>query len=305
MRCRDPKRPGENIRTSAMTSRSNYRPPLGRKRYNWSLALYTMPHIWLAVHKPGTMMAEVQALVHQEEPNWDRPPTLAKLKAAQAQDRTRQQHAATIGHLESKLNVHSNGSLVTQCTTDSAARVVVPKVFQISLLYQAPHPSLVGHSVQCLMYDSMRPEHYWEHTSKDIYKTVDYCQQCAKRRSCNETSTPRGAVPAEWPHKYQSHRHAWASLENEKWWAVRHDNYKPLFRSYRVQFLFRRRHHRIFRQLLSTTRKCSMISLYTFLPTKHHSPFPSCSRGCASASGSSTLLQLHTIHRKTEIWTLR
>lgn len=61
----------------------------------------------------GTMMAEVQAFVHQENPKWDRTSMSVNFIATQAQNRTFELYAATIGEQESKFNVDINGLLVS------------------------------------------------------------------------------------------------------------------------------------------------------------------------------------------------
>lgn len=41
---------------------------------------------------------------------------------------------------------------------------------------------MAGHAGQRKLYDSMRRELYWPHTTKDFYTTVCHCSACAQNR---------------------------------------------------------------------------------------------------------------------------
>lgn len=65
-------------------------------------------------------MPEVQNYVQEAYPKQDRPPTLAKFVAAQAQGLTCKQHAASMGHQDSKFFVDNSALLVKQSTMNGA-----------------------------------------------------------------------------------------------------------------------------------------------------------------------------------------
>lgn len=120
------------------------------------ISVYSICHVRDYKNRnPGTIEPEVQDLSGKEYQTWDRPSTLAKFIATQAQEPTAQQYATCIGLLDSKCNIDGSELLVRQSITGSSIQTVVPKVVQARLLFPAQNPSLAEQPGDRKMHDAM------------------------------------------------------------------------------------------------------------------------------------------------------
>lgn len=96
------------------------------------------------------------------------PPTLTKLAAKQAKDMFCRHVAATIGmhgscHLYGRRRV-----LVCTYPLYEGLQTLMPDSIRPPLSYLSHYPKLIGHPGECPLYDAMRHELYWLHTTNDV-----------------------------------------------------------------------------------------------------------------------------------------
>lgn len=118
-------------------------------------------------------------------------PTLAEFMFAESADADCRSAFAYDRKPNTRFNVDSDGVLVRVFSLIGASRRVVSAYLRPRFLHSRHYFFLASHSGERQIYDCMRKELYWPHTTIDVYTTVQDCHVCAQKRTHGK---PQGQI---------------------------------------------------------------------------------------------------------------